>query len=96
MSTLTLSQVMMPCDWMGIVTIRIDTRHSRSNAADDGGNVVDASERQELVSSVGFGASPRESVSRWRKAQRPYKRAAAAPYGEDAGQLLRSDREESP
>ena len=30
MSTLTLSRVMMPCDWIGIVTIRSDTRTSRS------------------------------------------------------------------
>ena len=30
MSTLTLSRVMMPWDWMGMVTIRSDTRHSRS------------------------------------------------------------------
>ena len=30
MSTLTLSRVMMPCDWIGIVTMRSDTRRSRS------------------------------------------------------------------
>ena len=30
MSTLTLSRVMMPCDWIGIVTIRSDTRWMRS------------------------------------------------------------------
>ena len=30
MSTLTLSRVMIPCDWIGIVTIRSDTRTSRS------------------------------------------------------------------
>src|SRR6266568_1209450 len=29
-STLTLSRVMMPCDWMGIVTIRSDTRRNTS------------------------------------------------------------------
>lgn len=30
MSTLTLSRVMMPWDWMGIVTMRIEIRHRRS------------------------------------------------------------------
>ena len=30
MSTLTLSRVMMPWDWIGIVTIRSDTLHSTS------------------------------------------------------------------
>ena len=30
MSTLTLSRVMIPCDWIGIVTIRSDTRGSTS------------------------------------------------------------------
>jgi hypothetical protein len=30
MSTLTLSRVMIPFDWIGIVTIRSDTRTSRS------------------------------------------------------------------
>src|SRR5208337_4247197 len=30
MSTLTLSRVMIPCDWMGMVTMRIEIRHRRS------------------------------------------------------------------
>ena len=30
MSTLTLSRVMIPCDWIGIVTMRSDTFHNRS------------------------------------------------------------------
>ncbi len=30
MSTLTLSRVMMPWDWMGMVTMRIEIRHRRS------------------------------------------------------------------
>ena len=37
MSTLTLSRVMMPWDWIGIVTIRSETLHQPIDDRDDDG-----------------------------------------------------------